>query len=192
VVEGEHDGADHGHQQNEPRRLEQIDVARVEQLTQGLGVAHLGSRRRRRIPDEVRRGQPGADHEDQLHKKQNPDDGADRQIFEKARAQLGEIHVEHHNHEQEQHHDRADIDDHQDHGEELGAQQHEQTGGVEEGKDEIEHRMHRVLRGDHHHAGADAHRGEQIEEQRGEHHAAFFVLTSRSKQSPARRPGTLK
>jgi hypothetical protein len=58
-------------------------------------------------------------------------------------AQLGEIDVEHHHDEQEQHRDRADIDDDQDHRQELGAQQHEQAGGVEEGQDQEQHRMHR-------------------------------------------------
>ena len=58
-------------------------------------------------------------------------------------AQLGEIDVEHHHHEQEQHRDRADIDDDQDHRQELGAEQHEQAGGVEEGEDQEQHRMHR-------------------------------------------------
>ena len=47
--------------------------------------------------------------------------------------QFGEIDVEHHHDEQEQHGDRADIDHDQDHGEEFGAQLNdEQPGGVDE------------------------------------------------------------
>ena len=53
---------------------------------------------------------------------------ADRQVVEEALAQLGEVDVEHHDHEQEQHGDRADIDDDQDHRQEFGAHQHEQAG----------------------------------------------------------------
>ena len=63
----------------------------------------------------------------------------------------------------------ADIDHDQDHRQELGAEQHEQAGGVEEGEDQEQHRMHGVLRGDDHEGRADADRGEQIEEQRAQH-----------------------
>jgi hypothetical protein len=42
------------------------------------------------------------------------------------RLQLGEVDVEHHDDEQEQHRHRADIDDEQDHRQELGAGQQEQ------------------------------------------------------------------
>ena len=45
----------------------------------------------------------------------------ERQIAHEAGAQLGEIDVEHHHDEQEQHRDRADIDDDQQHRDELGA-----------------------------------------------------------------------
>ena len=82
---------------------------------------------------------PGAitqatDHQQQLDKQHDADQRADRQIVEEALAQLGEIDVEHHHHEQEQHGDGADIDDDQDHGEKLGAEQHEQPGRVDEAR----------------------------------------------------------
>ncbi len=41
---------------------------------------------------------------------------------------------------------KSDVDDHQDHRQELGAHQHEQPGRVEEGQDQKQHRMHRVAR----------------------------------------------
>ena len=66
-----------------------------------------------------------------------------RQIVENALAQFGEVDVEHHDDEQEQHRDRADIDDDQDHRQELGAEQDEQAGGVDEGEDQEQHRVHR-------------------------------------------------
>ena len=56
----------------------------------------------------------------------------DRRILDEASAQLGEIHVEHHDDEQEQHRHRADVDDDQQHRQELGAEQNEQPGRVEE------------------------------------------------------------
>ncbi len=165
VMQREHDGADHGDQQNEARHLEQIDVARIEDEPERLGVADIGGRRRRRLRRDVRRCDPGAKDQDQLDEEQEADGGADRQIFDEARAELGEIDIEHHDHEQEQHHHRADIDHDQNHRQELGAEQHEETRGVEEGEDQKQHSMHGVLRGDDHEAGADADGGEQIEEE---------------------------
>ena len=114
---------------------------------------------------------PGADHQQQLREKHDADQRADRQILQEALAQLGEIDVEHHHHEQEQHRDRADIDHHQDHGEEFGAQQHEQPGRVDEGEDQEQHRMHGILRRDHHQRGRDADAGEEIEEEGVDDHA---------------------
>ena len=89
---------------------------------------------------------PAADHEQQLDQQHDADQRADRQVIEEALAQLGEIDVEHHHDEQEQHRDRADIDDDQDHRQELGAEQHEQPRRVDEGEDQEQHRMHGVLR----------------------------------------------
>ena len=109
---------------------------------------------------------PGADDQDQLDEKQKPNGGADRQILEEARLEHGEVDIEHHHHEQEQHQHRADIDDDQDHRQEFGAEQHEQPGGVEEGEDQEQHRMHGVPHGDDHEGRAHAGDGEEIKEQR--------------------------
>ena len=65
--------------------------------------------------------------------------------------------------------DGADIDDDQDHRQELGAKQHEQACGIEEGEDQEQHRMHGVARGDHHEGRAEHDGSEQIEEQRTQH-----------------------
>ena len=73
---------------------------------------------------------------------------------------LGKVDVEHHHHEQKQHQNRADIDNDQDHGEELGAELHEQSGGIEEGEDQEQHGVDRVLHGDHHEGRAHAHDGD--------------------------------
>ena len=81
-----------------------------------------------------------------------PTTAPERRILDEAGAQLGEVDVEHHDDEQEQHRDRADVDDDQDHRQELGAQQHEQPRRVEEGEDQEQHRVHGVLGRDHHEA----------------------------------------
>ena len=101
--------------------------------------------RRRRLRGDLGRGDPGAHDQDQLDEKQQTDGGADRQIFEEARLEHGEVDIEHHHHEQEQHQHGADIDHDQNHRQELGAEQHEQAGGVEEGEDQEQHRVHGVL-----------------------------------------------
>ena len=80
------------------------------------------------------------------NRKMPPITDADRQVLDEALAQLGEVDVEHHDDEQEQHRDRADIDDDQDHRQELGAHQHEQAGGVDEGQDQVQHRVHGIAR----------------------------------------------
>ncbi len=74
---------------------------------------------------------------------------AERQVLaHEARPQLGEVDVEHHDDEQEQHRDRADIDDDQQHRDELGADEQHQTRRVEEREDEPEHAVHRIARED--------------------------------------------
>ena len=64
--------------------------------------------------------------------------------------QFGEIDVKHHDDEEEEHRNRADIDHEQDHRQELGAGQQEQTRGIEEGKDQEQHGMHRIAGRNHH------------------------------------------
>ena len=76
---------------------------------------------------------------DHLGEQDDGEDQAGEEIIGEARAQFGEIHVEHHHHEQEEHGDRADVDDDQQEGEELGPDQQEQAGRVEEGEDQPEH-----------------------------------------------------
>ena len=87
------------------------------------------------------------------------------------RFELGEIDVEHHHNEQEQHGDGADIDHDQDHRQELGAEQHEEPGGVEEGEDKEQHRVHGIARGDDHEG-----RGEQDRRQRDRRTALHSII----------------
>ena len=82
---------------------------------------------------------------------------AERRVLDKAAAQLGEVHVEHHDDEQEQHRHRADVDDDQDHRQELGAEQHEQPRRVEEREDEEQHRRAQGSRPTIDHAGRERH-----------------------------------
>src|SRR5207247_7080324 len=94
------------------------------------------------------------------------DQRADRRVLQGAALQRGEIDVEHHDHEQEEHGDRADIDDQQDHRQELGAGQHEQARRVDEGEDQEQHGMHGVAGRDHHEGGGHGDKGEEVEKYR--------------------------
>ena len=168
----QHDGADHRDQQDQPRDLEVVDVVRVEDAAERLGVGRCSpafalasacdaaGANRQAAPREHQLGEQDASRRQR----------AEREILQGAALQLREIDVEHHHDEQEQHRHRADIDDDQDHRQELRAQQHEQRRRVEEGEDQEQHRMHRIARGDHHQRRGDQHGGEEIEGERGQHH----------------------
>ena len=120
--------------------------------------------RRRRARGQIDPARaPGAEREDQLGDEDDRDQRAERQIAHETGAQLGEIDVEHHHDEQEQHRDRADIDDDEQHRDELGPDQHHQPRRVEEGEDQPQHDVHRVARENHHRARtAMTTRGEQV------------------------------
>ena len=113
---------------------------------------------------------------------------AERQILQGAALQRLEINIEHHDDEQEQHRHGADVDDDQQHRQELGAEQDEHAGGVEEGENQPEHRVHRVPRGDHHQAAGEQQAGEQIEGKRSHQRhslsAAMLLAMARSHFSP--------
>ena len=66
------------------------------------------------------------------------------------------LHVQQHQHEQEQHHDRARVDDHLQRGDERRAQQAEDRGERAERHDERERAVDRVALADHHQRRADA------------------------------------
>ncbi len=97
--------------------------------------------------------------------------------------EFGEIDVEHHDDEQEQNRHRADIDDDEDHRQELRAEQQEQPRRVEEGEDQEQHRMHRVARRDDHEARGDDHGRKEIEEQRRDAHCVSPSAASAALQS---------
>ena len=112
-----------------------------------LGVADAGRRQRRDARRAGRADGPAAADQDELR-------AAARARSERRSADTagspraaGEIDVQHHHDEQEQHRHRADIDDDQHHRQELGADQDEQAGRGEEGEDQEQHRMDGVARG---------------------------------------------
>src|SRR6476620_9039878 len=136
VAQRQHDRADHGGEQDEARRLEEVDVLRVEHEAEGVRVGHAFGERRPCPGDRRGSLRPGADDEHELDQHRGADQRADRQVLQEALLQLREVDVEHHDHEEEQHRDGADVDDDDDHRQELGAEQQEQAGRVDEGQDE--------------------------------------------------------
>ena len=85
--------------------------------------------------------------------------------------------IKHHDNEQKQHGDRADVDHDQNHREELGAHHHEQAGRVHECKNEIKNGMHGIARRNHHDRAGHANTGEKIKEQRGHDHAPISAIS---------------
>ena len=177
--EREHDGADHGDEQDQPRDLEVEDVARVEHEPQRLRIGDAGCRCSARSVRGADAEAAADEQQHQLGQHDAADEQTDGRVLDEAGFQLGEIDVEHHDDEQEQHRHRADVDDDEDHRQELGAQQHEEPGRVEEGEDQIQHRVHGILRHDHHDPGDDRKHRKQIEEPRRQSHRLRPTALSR-------------
>ena len=169
VAQGQDDRAHHGDQQDQPGCLEQENVVGVEDAAESLGVADGRGRGRHAERTAIGRQLPAAQHRRQFQEQHDADGRADRQVALEAAAQLREIHVEHHHDEQEQHGDRADVDDDQNHGQELGPGDQEQGGSVEERQDQEQHRMDRVAGADNHRGRDQEDGGEQVEKKRGDH-----------------------
>ena len=171
MAQSEHDGTDHGDQKDEACNLEVVDVVGIEDPAERLGVAQA---RRYRIGESLGGGcrefpQSGA--ADQFKQKHDTDAGADQNILLCPALQFGEIDIEHHDDEKKKNGDRADIDDDQDHGEKLGPEEHEEPCSIEEGKNEEQHRVHRVARRDDHEGRRKHDRGKEVKCNRLQHSA---------------------
>ena len=156
LAAGEHDRAGDGDDQQHRRQLEGEHVV-AEQVVGELADVGVvaGDRRRRRRPG--RRRQAGADR--QRRRVAGRHDGSDEQADDadahhggeraldrdRVDAQvLGLVDAEQHDHEQEQHDDRAGVDDHLHGGEEVGLHRHEVHGDPEQRQHEAQRGVHRV------------------------------------------------
>ena len=108
--------------------------------------------------------------------------------MQRAALQLGEIHIQHHHHEQEQHGDGADIDHHQQHRQELGAQEHEQPGGGEEGQDQEQHAVHGIALRDHERGRGHGDHAQHVEGDGLDAHGAWRLLAARGRRVLEARP----
>src|SRR6202040_3386606 len=136
VPQRQHDGTDHRDQQHHTGDLEVINVPGVEHETERLGIADvIGNRRGNRLGD-AGIDDPAATDQQQFGQEDPADHKTDRQIFQKALAQFGEIDIKHHDDKQEQRRDRAVIYEDENHPQEFGAHQHEQARRVDESEDQ--------------------------------------------------------
>src|SRR4029077_11649044 len=138
------DGADHRDQEHHARDLEIVNVFRIEHETERLGVANIGRDIRCNRLGDIRVDDPPAPDQEKFGEEYRTDHQTNRQIFQKALTQLGEIDIEHHDHEQKQHRNAADIYHDQNHRQELGSHQNEQARSVDESQDKEKHRVHGV------------------------------------------------
>src|SRR4051794_28462621 len=165
IPQGQHDGADHRDQQDQAGGLEEVEVLRVQHVPDGLGVGHLAGDRGLDLGlQQVRVGHIGADDQHQLKQEDDPDQGSDRQILQESLPKSREVHVEHHDDEQEQDRHGPHIDDHQDHRQELGPEEHEQPRRVHERENQEQHGLNRVAGRDHHEGRSDGEGRKKIEE----------------------------
>src|SRR5271156_893749 len=74
-------------------------------------------------------------------------------------AELLGVDVEHHDHEQEEHHDRADVDEHEHDAQKLGVEQQPDDRAVEEAQHQEQRTMHGIAREYHAERGTYQHRG---------------------------------
>ena len=104
-----------------------------------------------------------------------------RQVLNEPLLHAGEIDVEQHDDEQEEHRHRADIDDNEDHREELRPQDEEEPRRADEGEDQEQHGVNRVPGENDCERRSDQDRRENPEEYRLGHVASLF-------KNPALRP----
>src|SRR3546814_17046640 len=67
-------------------------------------------------------------------------------ILDKTGTKLGKVDVQHHDYEEEENRDRANINDDQQHGDELRLQQNHKSRSIEERHDQPEQAVHRITR----------------------------------------------
>src|SRR5258706_8236023 len=176
VAQGEHDGADHGDEEDEAGALEVVGVLGIEDAPERRSVRDPGCGirdRRGRKPREAARSDDREAHDhDELGQQDAADQGPQGSVLDEACLEGGKVDVQHHDDEQEQHGHRTDVDDDEQHGEEFSAEQQEQTGGVEIGEDQKQHGMNRVPGQDHHRRRENGERCKQVEEERGKGHCS--------------------
>src|SRR6185437_3427045 len=170
VLQSQHDGADHGDQQHTTSRLENEDVARVDHVAERTRVGDTFDDGHQIGAGEVRRGHEAAGDQQQFQQDDQADHRADRHVLQEALPHGAEIDVEHHDDEEEQHRHGPDIDHDEDQRQELGPGQHEQARRIHEGEDQVQHRVHRIARRDHHQRRGNGDDSKHVKEEQRQGH----------------------
>ncbi len=119
MAERQDDGADHGDEQHEARALKKVDVLRIEQLAQGFGIGDaFGHRGCGGAIGLTEAKTLGGEQHDEFGENDTADEKSHGRILDVARPQFGKVDVQHHDDEEEEHRHRADVDDHEQHGDE--------------------------------------------------------------------------
>ena len=171
--------ANHRDQQDQPCSFEQEHIFAIQQGANGLYIWHRC--RHRRVPNLRRAKLHGtglirADTKHQLSHQNHREQQAERYVFDKTRAQFGKINIKHHDNEQEQDRDRTDIDNDQQHRDELCTDQHHKACRVEEGDNQPQHAVHRIARENDHRGRRDDDACEDIEGYKLDHDGSPLTI----------------
>src|SRR6266571_3036856 len=161
------DRPDHRHQEQDRGDLERQQVVAVQARAHGLEVPSL-PQDRGAGPLHVH---PAAlvDVQDEGHDRE-PDRPRHGGVQPHAGPEsVAQVHQ--HDHEQEQHHDPAGVDQHLHRRHELRLEQHVDAGDREEAQDQVDGGMHRVAAPDHHRPRDQRDRRQDVEDRRGDRHA---------------------
>src|SRR5690349_24649332 len=170
----EHDGAHDRGEEEHARDLEGNEVGAEQRIGYGADHPLLLLQPRDRSGRQLdRRRQPGlAEHLELQQQRAGQDEGgqdADRPLDV---GRPGAAEVQQHDDEQEQHHDRAGVNEHLEYGDELRVEQHEQRGERKQRDDEPERAGDRVPARDTEQRAPDRDAAKDPEE-RGRHYSPF-------------------
>jgi hypothetical protein len=171
LAQRERDGRDHRYHQDHGGYLHRVQVLRVEQDAQQLGVGPL---RDGALRDSRHLAEAAHQHISHLERDHDADKGGQREVLPEPLPETVDVEVEHHHNEQEQHHHCAEVHQHQHDGQKLGLQQQPHGRRLRERKHQVQHRVHGVARGDYPEGCKQQHDREQVEEASLDVHGFFL------------------
>src|SRR5688572_5279640 len=167
---GQQHGADNGDEQQNADELERNQIVTEQRVRDGAHRIELldgrGNVLRAAAVDYGTGRAEAAPHDPADHTRCDKPDDRPQAATKVITVIMTE--VEQHDDEEEQHHDRARIDDDLDRRNEVRAEQHVDCREAEEREHQEQQARDRVVAHDHAHAAADGDRGEHQEEQLGD------------------------
>src|SRR6185369_11806016 len=183
LAHGQRDGRNNGDEQEHSRKFERINVVRVEHFAELGGIAVTGRLHLRTVGHvNPHASRPYHAHDLEYHDARN--DAASHRVARHARAHGFDVDVEHHDHEQEQHHDCADVNQDEHDGQELRFDEQPDVRAGEEAQHQQHGRVHRVLHHDHAQRRHHEHQREKPKENLDQH-APYLSFIYRYEASAA-------